>query len=197
MTREESVRLLDEASREPQAPHLTDFIRLALNTGCRKGELLGLEWKRVDLQAGLILLEADHTKTLKRRSVPINADAREAILSRSRFRARHCPLSPWVFCHEDGSRVLDLKRSFTTARKRAGIEDFRVHDLRHTCAAWLVSAGVPLTAVRDLLGHTTVKMTERYAHLAPENVRAAVAMIESDESRLSHVGKLKVVTTTG
>ncbi|TCT21173.1 tyrosine-type recombinase/integrase [Thiobaca trueperi] len=194
ITREESKRLLDEASREPQAPHLVDFIRLAINTGCRKGELLGLEWKRIDLRAGLIHLEADHTKTLKRRSVPINADAREAILSRAQFRMRHCPASPWVFCHEDGSRVLDVKRSFTTARKRAGIEDFRVHDLRHTCAAWLVSAGVPLTAVRDLLGHTTVKMTERYAHLAPENVRAAVALLEGMASRSGHVEKLKVVS---
>ena len=60
----------------------------------------------------------------------------------------------------------------------AGIEDFRIHDLRHTCAAWLVSVGVPLTEVRDLLGHSTIQMTERYAHLAPENVRAAVALLE-------------------
>jgi integrase len=69
LTREEANRLLEASAREPQAPHLADFIRLALNTGCRKGELLRLEWTRVDLQAGLIRLEADHTKTLKRRSV--------------------------------------------------------------------------------------------------------------------------------
>jgi len=64
------------------------------------------------------------------------------------------------------------------ACRRAGTRDFRIHDLRHTCAAWRVSAEVPLTAVRDLLGHTTVKMTERYAHLAPENIRAAVLVLE-------------------
>jgi integrase len=64
----------------------------------------------------------------------------------------------------------------------------RARHNRHTCAAWLVSAGVPLTDVRDLLGHSTVRMTERYAHLAPERVRSAVAVLdEVAESRLSHV----------
>lgn len=69
-----------------------------------------------------------------------------------------------------------------------GIRDFRIHDLRHTCAAWLVSAGVPLTDVGDLLGHSTVRMTERYAHLAPERVRSAVAVLdEVAAAGLSHV----------
>lgn len=90
-----------------------------------------------------------------------------------------------------GDRIRDIKRSFATARRRAGIEDFRFHDLRHTSAAWLVSTGVPLSAVRDLLGHSTVKVTERYAHLAPEDVRAAVAMLDRENrSRSGHVGEL-------
>ena len=72
-----------------------------------------------------------------------------------------------------------------TACERAGIRDFRIHDLRHCCAAWLVSVGVPLTEVRGLLGHSTVKMTERYAHLAPENVRAAVVRLDN-VSRFGH-----------
>ena len=153
----------------------------------RRGELLGLEWRRVDLQAGLIHLEADHTKAGKRRSVPMNAVAREAIMARPSFRAQHAPDSPWVFCDTRGLRIADVKHSFATARKAAGIEDFHIHDLRHTCAAPLVSAGVPLTEVRDLLGHSTVIMTERYAHLAPERVRDAVSRLEGAASRLSHV----------
>jgi hypothetical protein len=135
--------------------------------------------------------------------VPLNAPAREAIAVRAAFRAQHCPASPWVFWDVDGNRVQSIKRSWATACRRAGIEDFRIHDLRHTCAAWLVSAGVPLTEVRDLLGHSTVRMTERYAHLAPENVRAAVARLEvqtegrappsgGGESRSGHVG-LKMI----
>jgi integrase len=88
-----------------------------------------------------------------------------------------------VFAHPDGNRIQDVKKAFGTACRKAGITDFRIHDLRHTCAAWLVSSMVPLTEVRDLLGHSTVKMTERYAHLAPENVPAAVARLETDRSR--------------
>lgn len=185
LTHEEAERLIAAAEREPSAPHLADFIRLALHTGMRRGEILSLEWSRVDLQAGVIYLEGHHTKTGKRRVIPLNASARAALLSRARFRARHCPDSPWVFCHEDGTPIGSIKRSFATACRRAGIVDFRIHDLRHTCAAWLVSAGVPLSAVRDLLGHSSVTMTERYAHLAPDTVRAAVSVL--DESRSSHV----------
>lgn len=105
-----------------------------------------------------------------------------------RWRDEHCPDSPWVFAHQDGRRVLDVKRSFATACKRAGIADFRIHDLRHTCAAWLVTAGVPLAEVHDLLGHRSIEMTERYAHLAPDNVRAAVTRLEEPTSRSRHVG---------
>jgi len=166
ITREEAGTLIETARIEPKAPHLADFIALALNTGCRRDELLQLDWRRVDLSMSLIHLEAQHTKSAKRRSVPINAHARAALISRLSYRASHCPDSPWVFCDQKGERIQRIKRSWATCCKRAGIEDYRVHDLRHTCAAWLVSAGVPLTEVRDLLGHSSVTMTERYAHLA-------------------------------
>ncbi len=132
----------------------------------------------MDLSADLFYLDAQHTKTARRRSVPLNQTAKSVIVKRARFRAQYCPGSPWVFARENGRRIQDVKRSFTTARERAGIDDFRIHDLRHTCAAWLVSAGVPLAEVKALLGYSTVKMTERYAHLAPENVRAAVSKLD-------------------
>jgi integrase len=183
LTRPESMALVHAAEAERMAPHLAPLIQLALHTGMRRGELLGLEWVRVDLQAAIIYLEGRHTKAGKRRTVPINAVARHALLNRARFRAEHCPDAPWVFCDVKGVRIASVQRSFGTACERAGITDFRFHDLRHTCAAWLVQAGVPLTEVRDVLGHSTIKMTERYAHLAPENVRAALALVEGEESR--------------
>jgi integrase len=189
ISRAEAMALIEAAQHDPRSPHLADFIRLGLHTAMRKGEMLGLEWCRVDLQAGLIHLQARHTKTAKRRSIPMNAEARTAIMGRFRFRAQYCPGSPWVFAHADGTRIGDVKRAFVSACRRAGIADFRVHDLRHTCAAWLVSAGVPLVEVRDLLGHKSIAMTERYGHLAPENLRAAVSRIEGGESRSGHVTK--------
>ncbi len=187
ISQEDAVLLL-EAARASRSPYLADLIVLALNKGMRREEMLGLEWCRVDLQAGLIRLEARHTKAGKRRSVPLNRAAREAVISRERFRAKHCPVSPWVFCRKNGERIREARKGFLAACAKAEIADFCFHDLRHTCAAWLVSAGVPLTDVRDLLGHSTVSMTERYAYLAPERVRSAVAVLdEVAESRLSHV----------
>jgi integrase len=177
LEREEAVRLIRVTAGNRRAPWLADFVQLALNTGCRAGELLGLEWARVDLRSNLFFLEEAHTKAKKRRSVPLNDSAREAILSRARFRAEHCPASPWVFCKKDGSRLTSLRRSFRSACAAAGIEDFRIHDQRHTLASWLVKDAVPLAEVRDVLGHSSVKVTERYAHLHPENVRQAVGRI--------------------
>jgi len=185
LSHSEARKLIEAASLEPTAPHLPDFILLALNTGCRRGELLGLEWARVDLDTRLIYLEAIHQKNGRRGSVPLNEEAHRALVERTYFRAKHCPQSPWVFCDTEGNRIQSIKRSFGTACRRAGIEDFHIHDLRHTCAAWLVQAGVPLIQVRDLLRHSTVEMTERYAHLSPDNVRTAVAALNG-WSRFGH-----------
>jgi integrase len=178
VTRIEADTLIDEAEKEPKSPHLADFIRLAVNTGCRKNEMLKLSWERVDLKANRIYLDSEDTKNGKRRIVPVNLEARQALLNRARFRAEYCPGSPWVFAHKDGKRVQFMQNGFQAACKRAGIENFRVHDLRHTCASWLVNAGVPLPEVRDLLGHSSIEMTERYAHLAPENLKGAVSVLD-------------------
>lgn len=73
----------------------------------------------------------------------------------------------------------DVKRSFAHACQLAQITNFRFHDLRHTFASWLVQAGVPLTEVRDLIGHASIEMTERYAHLVPDRLRWAVKLLET------------------
>lgn len=187
ITKEQAEDLIVAAEEEYRSPYLADLIRVALNTGCRAEELMGLEWQRVNLRANLIDLEAHHTKAGKRRSVPLNSTARQAMIARLRFRSQHCPASPWVFARKTGKRVQSVKKAFGTACEKAGLVDFRFHDLRHTCAAWLVSSGAPLAEVRDLLGHSSVTMTEKYAHLHPENVRETVGWLDALESRLSHV----------
>ncbi|MCG6861504.1 MAG: tyrosine-type recombinase/integrase [Chromatiaceae bacterium] len=94
---------------------------------------------------------------------------------------------PRVFARNDRTRGRGIRKAFGAACREAGIEDFTIHDLRHTCVAWLVSAGAPLAEIRDLLGHSTILMTERSAHLAPNNPRTTVARF--DESRFGHARK--------
>jgi len=164
-------------------PYLRDFIILGLHTGCRSGELLGLEWNRVDLKNNRIRLEAEHTKTKKARTLPLNRDARQALRNRQREQVA-CELDTFfVFAHTHprwrGQRIGSVKNAFATACERAGIAGCTPHTLRHTCASWLVMSGRPLIEVRDLLGHSTVKMTERYAHLAPEILVDAVSALEN------------------
>jgi len=176
ITEEEAEHLIGIARKAKQAPYLADFIIIALHTGCRCGELLQLTWQAVDLKQNIIVLE--QTKSGKRRSIPINSTARKAFLSRMNYRATHCPAATRVFCNRKCQGIDTIKQSFNTACRKAEIEDFHIHDMRHTCAAWLVMRGVPLIVVRDLLGHASVKTTEIYAHLSPDNVRAGVAELD-------------------
>lgn len=193
LTREEAAQLLEAARQEPKAPHLPDFILLALHTGMRSGEILGLEWRRVDLQQGRILLEAPNQKSGKPGMIPLNQTAREAILARARFRAQQCPASPWVFCDRDGRRIASVKKSFAAAVRRSGIDHCTPHDLRRTCGSWLVQAGVPIQQVSRLLRHSDIRVTDRvYAHLQPEQLHTAVTVL--DENPHEHYKHYEVKT---
>jgi len=152
--------------------YLKPIIIFALNTGCRKGEILSLEWeKHVDLKHGFILL--DVTKNGERREIPINQTLRETLKKLPRrFDSTH------VFTDKEGNRFQDIKGSFKSALRRAGIKDFRFHDLRHTFASHLVMAGVDITTIKELLGHKTLTMTLRYAHLAPSHKVKAVDILD-------------------
>lgn len=145
----------------------------ALNTGMRKGEILNLKWEKVDLKHGFILL--DRTKNGDRREIPINSTLRTVLQGLPRRLD-----IPYVFYDPlTGRPYKDIKRSFYTACKKAGIEDFHFHDLRHTFASHLVMAGVDLTTVSRLLGHKSLTMTLRYSHLAPSHIVRAVETLEN------------------
>jgi integrase len=174
LTREQFDALVSAASQQDRAPYLGELVTVAVMTGCRRGELLGLEWSRVDLAAGVVRLGAVHTKAAKARIVPLNAIARAALLKRLEWWRVHAPSSPWVFCGPEGERLAGVKSSFRHALRTAGLAGVRFHDLRHTCGSWLAQAGVPEGHIAAVLGHSTVRMTERYAHLAPANAREAV-----------------------
>lgn len=197
ITRQQYQTLLDAVS--VRTPYLRQYITLGVNTGMRSGEILGLEWPRVDLTAGLIYLDPEHQKSGQHGSVPLNAAAREALLIQARFRAEYCPGSPWVFCNRRGERIASIKKSFTTACKRINLDDFKPHDLRHTCAAWLVQAGVPLRTVAEILRHSSIATTMRYAHLAPENAAAGVQALDFDRSEnvVSDEKKVPLMSVSG
>ena len=170
LQRHEAQTLLTHAG---QCRHdLEHFIRLALNTGCRKTELLTLTWSDVDIQKRYICIQAKHSKSNKPRTLPLNRQAMQAIEN-----LKQNNITEWVF-QRNGKRVKTYNWLFRKAVKQAGIEDFRIHDLRHTFASWLVSEGVELVKVRDLLGHSSIKMTERYAHLMPDRLRGAVETLD-------------------
>ncbi|MBI3814532.1 MAG: site-specific integrase [Nitrospinae bacterium] len=134
-------------------------------------EILSLEReKHIDLRHGFILL--DKTKNGERREIPINQTLRDTL---QRIPRRLD--SPYVFTDDNGKRFRDVRKSFASALRRAGIKDFHFHDLRHTFASHLVMAGVDLTTVSRLLGHKDIKMTLRYAHLAPAHMHEAVQKI--------------------
>jgi integrase len=171
LDRAESLRLISEAER--LRDDLGDFVRLALNTGCRKTELLTLRWSDVNIERRFFVIRPENTKSNRRRAIPLNDQAVRALVARQAGNA-----SEWVFAKRNGERVKALDWLFRKAVKSAGIEDFRIHDLRHTFASWLVSEGVELVKVRDLLGHTSIAMTERYAHLMPDRLLSAVQVLD-------------------
>lgn len=158
-------------------PHLPNFVLLSFYTGCSKNELLKLEWSRVDLERRLLRLGAAHTKGGKPRVVPLSDLALQALTVQRDWVRWYAPQSPWVFATQAGGRLTTVQKAFQAACRRAGIDDFRVHDMRHTFASWLVMAGTSLQVVKELLGHSSVTVTERYAHLAPHVGRAAVQLL--------------------
>ncbi len=146
---------------------------VALHTGMRLSEILKLKWEQADLRHGFILLEI--TKNGERREIPIDNTLEEMFNSMPRGLE-----SVYVFTDpKTGEPYKYIKRSFATALKKAGINDFRFHDLRHTFASHLVMAGVGLISVKELLGHKSLSMTMRYSHLSPSHKRKAVNILDS------------------
>lgn len=145
--------------------------------------------RHIDLTHGFILLE--HTKSGDRREIPINQTLREILQTIVR-RVN----SPYIFTDAKGRRFQDVKRAFQSACRRAGIKNFTFHDLRHTFASHLIMAGVDLPTVKELLGHKSLTMTLRYAHLSPGHKVKAVAILEGALRQESTIQKLYTSTKT-
>ncbi len=159
---------------------LKPIVLLAVQSGMRQGNVLSLKWQDVDLGRGIITLE--HTKNGERLGLPMNETV-QGLLS-GLNKVRHIN-SDFVFHDKAGNRLTRqaILHSFKRACRKAGIQDFRFHDLRHTFASWLVQNGVDLYRVQRLLGHKTGEMTRRYAHLAPDNLRTAVRVLDGQAGK--------------
>lgn len=178
------VRFLerDEAERLNEAlpAHLRPVVQYALATGCRMSEILQLEWRRVDFARRVAWLDPGTTKNGEGRGIPLN---RDAVLALRSVEGQH---EKWCFTYQ-GSCMDAVGSAWKRALKRAGIEGFRFHDLRHTWASWHVMNGTSLQELMELGGWKSYEMVLRYAHLAPEHLAGAAARIEKAvETVVSH-----------
>lgn len=153
-------------------------IRLLLFTGCRRSEVMSLKWDQVRMDEERLFLP--DTKNGRSRTVHLNARAKEVLeeLRERRGLEARTRESDYVFPSRQGTRkghLFDLRKPFEKACREAEIENFRVHDLRHTFASMAVMSGASLYDVQKLLGHQDIAMTQRYAHLSDEGLKRATA----------------------
>ncbi|MEQ1637823.1 MAG: site-specific integrase [Methylococcales bacterium] len=177
------VRFLDDedrtkfiqACKESPNPLLYPCVILALSTGMRQGELMGLIWKDVNLKDGYLILH--ETKNGERRRVALTGLGLSLLHEHAKLRRLDTPL---LFPSErNPQKPIDLRKAFATALKTAGIEDFHWHDLRHCTASYLAMNGASLAEIAEVLGHKTLSMVKRYAHLSDGHVSSVVASMNA------------------
>ncbi len=170
------LRYLQEDEMERLIANCPDYLRpivmMALNTGMRKGEILNLKWE--DVEMGTRIIYVVNTKTDEKREIPVNTILHAMLID---LRTKN---DTYVFPNDAGEPYVDIRKGFRTAIEKSGIENFRFHDLRHTFASQLVMKGVDLRTVQELLGHKSIEMTIRYAHLSPNHKQAAVETLCQD-----------------
>ena len=196
---------------EEEQNHLLSFCKgltrtlviVALRTGMRWGEIAHLKWKQspnsnyVDFGNNVIFIHESMAKSNKSRFIPLSQVMKSELL-----KLPHQDGSDYIFLNPDTNKPLgSIKKAFKTAVKKAGLKDFRFHDLRHTFASQLVRNSVDIYVVQKLLGHATPKLTQRYAHLRPEMLKDAIDKIDvqfegslyntpsCDSTNLAHLGK--------
>ena len=179
LSHEEASQLLEALKRHSKQTH--DIALLSLHTGLRAGEIFHLDWGDIDLEAGTIFVR--DPKNSKNRFAYLTEAAKDMLRNRYSGQAPNEP----VFKDAKGHRVKEVSNVFAKTVEELGlnngVSDRRqricFHSLRHTCASWLVQEGVDLYIVKELLGHSTIQLTERYAHLHNKSLRQAVASLDN------------------
>jgi integrase len=166
---EEREKLL-EVCKTSENPHLHTIVVLALSTGARKMEILRLKWNDIDLKRKLIVLH--ETKNDERRVLPLQGYALLLMQHCAKVRKLHCD---YVFPSEQKCQPIDIRTAWENALKNAKIQDFRFHDLRHSAASYLAMNGASIAEIAEVLGHKTLQMVKRYAHLSEPHTASVVA----------------------
>jgi integrase len=185
MADSEEVAILEALAANPDRYHdLADFFTLATNTGMRACEIVGLGFDEVDFDRKEIALPAERTKEAKAKRIPLNVAALEVLVKAKSDRGPEGRVFPVEFKYQ---RAAELWREVC---KKAKVRDLHIHDLRHTFASRLLAAGVAETDISRLLGHSTLRMTARYAHSSEQSRRRAVEAL----SQICHEepGKVRI-----
>jgi integrase len=159
LTHEESVRLINELPE-----HLKAMARFTLATGLRESNVTGLQWSQLDMQRRCAWIHADQAKGKKAIAVPLNEDALTVIRQQIGKHDTH------IFTYEGNPVTRANNHAWRKALVRAGVKDFRWHDLRHTWASWHVQNGTPLHVLKELGGWADLTMVLRYAHLSSKHL---------------------------
>lgn len=181
LTKEEAKSLISE-----MPDHFRPVVVFALATGLRRSNIVNLEWSQIDMQRKVAWIHPEDAKAGRAIGVALNDTACKILRDQV---GKH---NRWVFVHTessvrpDGTRTqsvrkmrVDANTAWRAALRRAGIENFRFHDLRHTWASWLVQSGVPLSALQEMGGWESIEMVQRYAHLAPSHLTQHAMQIDS------------------
>jgi integrase len=173
LSEEERARLLD-ACRTSKNPYIYPVVVLALSTGARKREILTLRWCDINLQRQVITLH--DTKNGERRILPLQGHALALMQDYSKIRRID---SPFIFPSRNGKQSFDIRRAWEAVLKKANVRDFCFHDLRHSAASYLAMNGASLAEIAEILGHKTLSMVKRYAHLSEAHTAGVVARMNA------------------
>jgi site-specific recombinase XerD len=171
--------------------YLRPAVLLSLNTGIRRNTLFNLVWADVDFSTQTLSLRGEISKNGKTARVPLNNDAVD-ILSSWRSQSVHAKENDLIFpSPKTGEQLHNARRSWEAILRNAGIENFRWHDMRHDFASQLVMRGVDLTVVCELMNHSNIKLTMRYAHLAPKQKLDAVQALNRRTKDNKIIGRIR------
>lgn len=169
LTEDEEKRLLKEL-----APHLRPIVICALTTGLRLSNILNLKWQSINFDMGFIEILKQENKGHKKIQIPLSKKLKKEL------KKIGIKKTGYVFINPDTQKPFTtIKTGFNRALQRAGIENFRFHDLRHTVGTRLVASGADLQTVKELLAHSDIKTTQRYMHPVKENIKKAVDILDS------------------